>query len=199
MVNIAILASGNGSNFEAITKYLHKKKIARVSLLVYDNPKAYVKVRAEKLKIKSVFVDPKKFKGRREFEQEIIKTLKKHKIKKIVLAGFMRVLSPYFVRQFPMRIINIHPSLLPAFPGTNAIRKAYQHAVKITGVTVHFVDEKVDHGPIIWQESVKISAKDTLKTLEAKIHKIEHKIYPKIVEYFCQAKIKVNKRKVKIG
>ncbi len=199
MVNIAIFASGSGSNFEAITKYLQKRKTAKVSLLIYDNSKAYARIRAEKLKVKSVFVNPKKFKSKEAFEKELIKILKAYKIKAVILAGFMRILSPYFVQSFANRIINIHPSLLPAFKGTDAIKKAYLYSVKITGITVHFVDKKIDHGPIIWQEPVKVTPQDTLKTLEEKIHKTEHKIYPKIVEYFCRGRIKIKRRKVEIA
>lgn len=200
-MNIAILASGNGSNFEAMARASKKGKLrgAKIKLLITDKEKAYVRIRAKKYNIKDIFVDPKKFKERCDFEKDIVKILKKEKIKIVVLAGFMKILTPYFVRKFKNRILNIHPALLPAFSGTHAIERAYKYGVKITGVTVHFVDEKVDHGPIILQEALRVKEGESLEELEERIHHLEHKLYPKAIKLYCKNKLKPKKRSVSIA
>ena len=177
--NIAVMASGNGSNFQAIVEAVKRGKIkAKLKLLVSDNPRAYCLQRAVKAKVKVFIADRRDFLNKKDFETQIIKKLKAEKIDLVVLAGFMRVLSPYFVRQYKKKILNIHPALLPAFKGARAIEDAFKRGVKVTGVTVHFVDEEVDHGPIISQEALKIYEKDTLKSLEQRVHRLEHKLYP---------------------
>jgi phosphoribosylglycinamide formyltransferase-1 len=199
MKNIAILASGKGTNFEAIAKAVKAGKLkANLKLLITDSENAFVRERAKKFKVKDIFVDPKKFKNRVDFDKEIAKILKKEKIDLVVLAGFMRVLSSYFVRKFKNKILNIHPALLPAFKGVNAIERAYNYGCKVTGVTIHFVDEKVDHGPIILQGVVKIKQGMSLEELEEKIHKLEHKLYPQVIRLFLEGKLKVRGRDVKI-
>lgn len=182
MKNIAVFASGRGTNFAAIIKAVKRGKInARLSLLVSDNPQAGALRLAKQAKIKSALVERAKFSTKEDFENEIIRHLKENKIDLIVLAGFMRILSRGFVRKFKNRILNIHPALLPAFKGAQAIKDAFLYGVKTTGVTVHFVDEQVDHGPIILQEPVPITQKDTLKSLEEKIHRVEHRLYPEAI------------------
>ena len=199
MKNIAILASGRGTNFEAIAKAIKTGKLkANLKLLITDNENAYVRKRAKKFKVKDIFVDPKKFKNRIDFDKEIVKILKREKIDLVVLAGFMRILSGYFVKKFKNKILNIHPAILPAFKGTNAIERAYNYGCKVTGVTIHFVDEKVDHGPIILQEVVKIEEEMSLEKLEEKIHRLEHKLYPKAIKLFLKGRLKVKGRNVKI-
>ncbi len=179
MKSIAVLASGNGSNFQAIVEAVKKGEIkANLKLLVSDNPCAYCLERAVKAKVKVFIVDRRDFLSKRDFEEQIVRKLKSEKIDLVVLAGFMRILSPYFVRQYKNKILNIHPALLPAFKGARAIEDAFKYGVKVTGVTVHFVDEEVDHGPIILQEALKIYEKDTLKSLEQRVHRLEHKLYP---------------------
>jgi phosphoribosylglycinamide formyltransferase 1 len=198
MKSIAIFASGRGSNFQAIADAVRKGIVkANISLLVCDNPSAPVLKKAKAAKIKIFLVGRKDFSSKPDFEAAIIKELKKEKIDLIVLAGFMRILSAGFVRAFRNRIINIHPSLLPSFKGEHGIKDAFDYGVKVTGVTVHFVDEKMDHGPIILQEHVRINKNDSPASLEAKIHRIEHSIYPQAIKLFVEKKLKVLGRKVK--
>ncbi len=199
-MNIAIFASGRGTNFEALVKAQRKGVFkADIKILITDNKSAYVRRRARRLGIKEEVVEFEKFKDRKSFEKEILKILKREKIDLILLAGFMRILSPYFVKKYKNRILNIHPALLPSFKGTQAIKRAFKYGVKVTGVTVHFVNEKVDSGPIILQEPVKITQKDTLESLERKIHRVEHKLYPKAVKLFVEGKLKIEGRRVKIA
>ena len=132
------------------------------------------------------------------YERDIVIYLREAEIDFIVLAGYMKVLSPFFVKQFPNKILNVHPSLLPSFKGRNGIKDTFTYGCKLGGVTIHFVDDKMDHGPIILQEGVKVTEKDTLETLEEKIHKVEHKIYPKAIELFVEDRLKVKGRKVEI-
>lgn len=191
MTNIAILASGNGSNFHAIVQAQRKGKFcANIKLLITDKETAFVRRRAERLGIKDIFVNPQRFKTRQEFDKELVKILKKEKINLVILAGFMRILSPYFVNSFKNKILNIHPAILPAFKGANAIKKAFDCGVKFTGVTVHFVNEEVDAGPIIMQKPIKITETMTLKELEKKVHSLEHKLYPRAVKLFTEGEIK---------
>jgi len=173
-LNIAVFASGKGSNFSALVRASRKGKLAgaRVSLLVCDNPRALVIRRAQALKIKVLLAVRDDFCDRASFERAIIQRLKAEDIGLVVLAGFMRMLSADFVRTFRHKIMNIHPAILPSFKGSSAIRDAFVHGAKVTGVTVHFVDALMDHGPIIMQEAVNIGRRDTLAALEKKIHTI---------------------------
>jgi len=198
-MNIAVFASGKGTNFSAIIKAVKKGKIkAKLALLVCDNPKAGAISRAKRSGVKVALIKREDFADRKDFNDKIAQCLKEHKISLIVLAGFMRMISPALVASYKNRILNIHPALLPSFKGTEGIRDAFDYGVKITGVTVHLVDEKMDHGPIILQEAVKIEEKDTPVSLEEKIHKLEHKLYPEAIRLFTEGKLKVKARKVKI-
>lgn len=191
MVNIAVFASGNGSNFAAIAKAVKQKRLkANLVLLVCDNPQAFVIDRANKVGIKIALVQREDFSTKAEFEDRIIIQLKENNVELIVLAGFMRILSKEFVNRYKGRIINIHPSLLPAFKGACAIKDAFDFGAKVTGVTVHFVDEKMDNGPVILQSAVKIEEDDTLETLEKKIHKLEHSVYPEAINLFIKDRLK---------
>jgi phosphoribosylglycinamide formyltransferase 1 len=197
--NLAIFASGNGSNFESLIDKIKAGKIAVGNcILITDKKNAFVRKRAEKYKIKNIFVDPAKFKGRRGYDKQLIKILNNEKIGVIALAGYMRILSPFFVNYFKNKILNIHPSLLPSFPGNNAIEEAFNYGVKVTGVTIHFVSNEVDQGPIIAQRPVEIKDKMGIEDLERKIHEAEHKLYPQILKLFLKNKIKLTKRRVKI-
>ncbi|MEW6170288.1 MAG: phosphoribosylglycinamide formyltransferase [Candidatus Omnitrophota bacterium] len=199
MKNIAVFASGNGSNLQAIIDVIKRGKLkVNLALVISDNKDAFALVRAQKAGVKSIFINPKNFVSKEEFEKEIIKYLKQEKIDLIVLAGFMRILSKHFVRLYKNKILNIHPALLPSFKGSYGIKDAFNYGVKITGVTVHFVDSKMDHGPIVLQEAVKINKTDTLKSLEEKIHEIEHKIYPKAIKLFSLGKIRLKARRTVI-
>ncbi|MGA2774441.1 MAG: phosphoribosylglycinamide formyltransferase [Candidatus Omnitrophota bacterium] len=195
--NIAVFASGYGSNFLAIASAIKSRKIrAKLTLLVCDNPKAPVLEKAKKAKVKAVLVLRDEFLSRKDFEAKISEYLKENNIDLIVLAGFMRILSAEFVNEYRGRIINIHPSLLPAFKGEGGIKDAFEYGVKVTGVTVHFVDEQMDHGPIILQQAILIGDKDTLESLEAKIHKLEHKLYPEAIKLFVEGKLEIEVRRV---
>ncbi|MCX5714199.1 MAG: phosphoribosylglycinamide formyltransferase, partial [Candidatus Omnitrophica bacterium] len=169
-MNIAVFASGRGSNFSAIARSVKKGTLkADLALLICDNPKAAVISRARRAGIKTVLVKRQDFAGKKEFEAKIMQSLAENKIDLIVLAGFMRLVSPEFVQVYKGRILNIHPSLLPSFKGTEGIRDAFEYGVKLTGVTVHLVDEELDHGPIILQAPIKIEERDSLESLEEKI------------------------------
>jgi len=198
-MNIAVFASGRGTNFAAIIRAVKKGKIkAGLALLVCDNPKAGAISRAKRADIKVALVKREDFSGKDDFEAKILQHLAENNIDLIVLAGFMRILSPELVQKYQGRILNIHPALLPSFKGAQGIKDAFDYGVKVTGVTVHFVDEKMDHGPIILQEAVKIEEDDTLESLEAKIHKLEHRLYPEAIRLYTEGKLKIIDRKVEI-
>lgn len=185
--SIAVFCSGFGSNFQAILDAIKKKKLnARVAVMVCDNPKAYALKRANKNNNPIFLFNPKTFSSREDYERIIVSILKAEKVDLVVLAGFMRILTPYFIRAYKNRILNIHPSLLPDFKGAHAIRDAYKAGVKETGATVHLVTNKLDSGPVLLQGKVKISKDDTLKSLEAKIHRMEHQIYPLAISRYMQ-------------
>lgn len=197
--NIAILASGNGSNFQALAEAIRRQRLkVSIKILITDKENSFVRKRAKRLGIKDIFIDPKKFKSGLEIDKKIVGILKKEKIDLVILAGYMRIISPFFVRNFKQKILNIHPALLPAFRGTNAIARAFNYGCKVTGVTVHFIDEKVDHGPIILQEAIKITGGLTEKVLEKKIHQLEHKLYPQALKIILDKKVRIKGRSVKI-
>jgi phosphoribosylglycinamide formyltransferase 1 len=200
MKKFAVLASGNGSNLQAIIDALAAGKIAgRLVAVISDKANAFALERARKAGVPAVFVDPKQFVDREAFDRAVVAELKKFSADFVVLAGFMRIISQYFLDAYPQRILNIHPSLLPSFKGGRAIQDAFASGVKTTGVTVHFVNEILDGGAIILQEEVVISPEDTLESLEARIHKVEHVIYPKAIDLFTRGKITVSNGKAIIS
>jgi len=171
---------------------------AEVSLVVSDNPQAYALRRAEKYDVECIVVDRKKCASREAFDAEIKRHLDRKKVDYILLAGFMRILGPSIIQAYPNRILNIHPALLPKFPGTHAIRDAWKAKEKVTGVTVHFVDEGVDTGPILLQREVAIDKTDTLESLEKKVHEVEYQIYPEAIHLVLRGKVEIKGRKVLI-
>ncbi|MFA6349781.1 MAG: phosphoribosylglycinamide formyltransferase [Candidatus Omnitrophota bacterium] len=198
-MNIAVFASGRGTNFASIIRAAKKGKIkAEIALLVCDNPRAGAIARAKRAGIKVALIKREDFTSKQDFESKIIANLNENNIQLIVLAGFMRMFSSEFVIKYRNRMINVHPALLPAFKGTQGIKDAFDYGVKSTGITVHFVDELMDHGPIILQQAVKIEETDTVEALERKIHKAEHKLFPQAIQLFVDGKLKVEGRKVKI-
>ena len=198
-MNIAVFASGRGTNFGAIIRAVKKGRLeANLSLLISDSPKAGAIGRAKRAGVKVALVKREDFASKNHFENKIIEHLENEKIDLIVLAGFMRLLGPELVQKYKGRILNIHPAILPSFKGAHGIGDAFNYGAKVTGVTVHFVDEDVDHGPIILQEAVRIREDDTLESLEARIHKIEHAIYPLAIKLFIEGKLEITDRKVKI-
>jgi phosphoribosylglycinamide formyltransferase 1 len=183
MKNIAIFASGSGTNFQAIVDAAKKGIVpARVALLVCDKPGAKVIERAERERIPTFVFSPKDYASKAEFEQDILAELRKHEIEFIALAGYMRLIGPTLLAAYEGKIVNIHPSLLPAFPGKDAIGQAYRAGVKITGVTIHYVDEGMDTGPIIAQRAIAIHEGESLAQLEARIHEVEHELYPAVLK-----------------
>ena len=197
MTKLAVLCSGRGSDLQSIIDAINDNKFsAEISVVITDKPNVQALARAEKAGIKNICVDRKKFSTRAEFEEEILKYL--GEIDLVVLAGFMRILSPEFVKKFSGRLMNIHPSLLPAFPGAHAHRDVLAYGVKVSGCTVHFVDEGTDSGPIILQKAVEVLDDDTEETLAARVLEQEHKIYPLAIKLFVEGKLKIEGRKVKI-
>ncbi len=190
---------------ESILKAIKKKKIPiNPAVVISNKPNAKGLAIAKKMGIQTEVIESSKYKGKRlQYDKEIISTLRKYKVTPsnglVCLAGFMRIISPYFIREYKNKILNIHPALLPAFPGLDAQKQAIEFGSKFSGCTVHFVDEGVDTGPIIIQEIVKINNNDTEKSLSKKILVKEHEIYPKAVELFAKKKISIKGRKVKIS
>lgn len=182
-MRIAVYASGNGSNFQAIAEAIASKQVdATICFLFCDNPKAYVIERAKKLGVPFKVFSPRNYENRAAYERELLNQLELHAVDLIVLAGYMRIIGPTLLRAYANRILNIHPSLLPSFPGKSSIQDAFDANEKETGVTVHFVDEGVDTGPIIAQEKVIILPEDTLDSLETRIHQVEHRLFPQVIQ-----------------
>lgn len=200
-MKIAVFVSGNGTNLQALIDAGKNKKLGQgeITLVVCDKPQAYALTRAATAGIKTFVLEKKGFTSREEYDKRIALELKKEKIELIVLAGFMRILSGDFVDEYYGRMLNIHPSLLPAFKGAHAIRDAYESGIKEAGVTVHFVTKELDSGPIVLQDKVTRTPEDTLETLEEKIHKVEHRLYPEAVRLFAEGKLKIENGKVKIS
>jgi len=199
LTSIAVLVSGNGTNLQAIIDSVNNGYIpAKIAVVLSDEKRAFALERAKKAGIDTVVLDKKDFKTREDFDREIVKSLKERHVELVVLAGFMRLLSPYFIKEYRDKIINIHPALLPSFKGAHGVKDAIDHGVKVTGVTVHFVDEHLDSGPIILQKTVEIKEGDTEEALLERLHKEEHRIYPEAIKLFVEGKIKIEGRKVVI-
>jgi len=199
MLKLAVFASGRGSNFQSIVDNIKSGEIpAEVKLLISDRQDAGALKRAERENIEHLFINPAHFESKTDYEEELIGLLKNVGVKLIVLAGYMRILTPLFVKKFKNQIINIHPSLLPAFKGLEAQKQAVDYGVKYSGCTVHFVDQGMDTGPIIKQAVVEVKEDDSADDLAARILKEEHKIYPEAVKLIAEGKIKIEGRKVKI-
>jgi len=183
MKNIAVFASGSGTNFQAIMDSIQAGNLnAMISLLVCDHPDAYVLERAKAAGVPSFAFKAKDYDSKEAYEREIIAELKKQGVQFIVLAGYMRLIGPTLLKEYEGRIVNIHPSLLPAFQGKDAIGQAMRYGVRVSGVTIHYVDEGMDTGPIIAQQPVFIDPDDTKESFEAKIHAVEHKLYPAVLQ-----------------
>ena len=201
MINLAILISGRGSNMEAILRTVKKKKIpAKPAIVISNKPDAKGLEIAQEFGVKTAVVDSQGIKGGSwEYDKKLVVILEKNGITPknclICLAGFMRIMSPEFIKHYKGRIINIHPAILPAFPGLHSQRQAIEYGVKYSGCTVHFVDEGVDTGPIILQAIVKVKEGDTEESLSKRILKQEHIIYPKAVQLFAEGKIRTSGRK----
>lgn len=198
-MNIAVFCSGGGTNLQAIIDSQKKGYIkAAIRLVVSDTPGCYALKRAEDSGIKTLVVERKNYKVKKDFEAEIIDTLKKEDIGLIVLAGYMKMLSADFIKAYENKILNIHPALLPSFKGTSGIKDAFEYGVKVTGPTVHFVTVDMDAGPVIMQSPVKVTEDDTEESLAEAIHEEEHKIYPRAIQLFVEGRLKIEGRKVRI-
>ena len=197
MKNIGILLSGRGSNFEAIAKNTAGGSIpdARIAIVISNKPDAGGLEIARELGIDAVAI-PSKGKDRESHDREVVAALKEHKVDLVCLAGYMRLLSAWFVQQFPQRILNIHPSLLPAFPGLEAQEQAFAYGAKIAGCTVHFVDEELDHGAIIVQKAIPVLDSDDEHSLSARILEQEHIAYSEAINLVLSGKIKITGRRV---
>ncbi len=205
MLNLAILISGRGSNMEAILKAIKKQKIpAKPAVVISNKPDAQGLRIAQKLGAATEIVDSHGYKGANwEYDKKLVSVLEKYNVNPknglVCLAGFMRIMSSEFIRHYKGRVLNIHPAILPSFPGLHSQRQAVEYGVKYSGCTVHFADEGVDTGPIIIQSIVKVKDNDTEETLSKRIIKEEHKIYPLAVKLFAEGKIKISGRKTIIS
>lgn len=196
MKRIVVLASGQGTNLEAILEAVERGEVAgRVVMVVSDRHDAPALERAKKRGIKALFMNPKDFSDRLDYDRSLIKEIAAVQADLVALAGFMRFLSPLFIEAFPQQIINIHPSILPAFTGTDGVEQAFNYGVKVAGCTVHFVDEGLDSGPVILQETVPVIQQDTINTLHQRIHAAEHRLYPTAIDLFCRDKLRVEGRR----
>ena len=204
LINLAMLISGRGSNMDAILAAIRSGRIkdAKPCIVISNKPGAAgLKIASEKYGIPTKVVPSDGLKGW-QYDQIVVTTLHEFGVTPesglVCLAGFMRILSPEFVRQYKMRIMNIHPALLPSFPGLHAQKQALDYGVKVSGCTVHFVDEGVDSGPVILQKAVPVIEGDNEESLSARILEQEHKLYPEAVSLFCEGRIKIDDRRVSI-
>jgi phosphoribosylglycinamide formyltransferase-1 len=200
MLKIGVLVSGKGSNLQAIIDAIEAKKInAQIAIVISNVPGVMALERAKKHGIKTEVINGKEFQNKSAYEKKLISLLEDNKVDLICLAGYMRLLSPEFVHHFKGKIMNIHPALLPAFPGLHVQKQALEYGVKYSGCTVHFVDVGCDTGPIIIQAVVPVLDDDTEETISARILEQEHKIYPEAIRLFSEGKLIIEGRRVKIG
>lgn len=196
-LRLGVLASGSGSNLQAIIDNIESGYLpCEIAVVISDKPDAIALKRAERHEIKTEAVQSKSFQNREAFDTELLRVLNSYNVDLVVLAGFMRVVTKVLINAFPMRIMNIHPSLLPSFPGLHVQKKAIEYGAKFSGCTVHFVDEGVDTGPIIIQAVVPVLDDDTEETLSARILKEEHRIYPYAIRLFAEEWLEVKGRRV---
>ncbi len=199
-LRLGVLISGSGTNLQAIIDATEAGTLdARVVLVVSSHESARGLDRAAKHGIEGIFVDRATFDSPRDYNQHLRNLLQERDVDLVVMAGYMRLLGKEVLDAFPMRVVNIHPALLPSFPGAHGISDAFDYGVKVTGVTVHFADEVFDRGPIIAQEAVTIAEDDTLETLEAKIHEVEHRLYPATIQLIAEGRVTVEGRRVRIA
>ncbi len=198
-LKLGVLASGSGTNLQAILEASANDKIdADVRIVISDVAAAKALERAKKFGVATAIHLRKNYPTKEEFEKAIVRDLKKHDVELVCLAGYMRIVGKEFLAAFPDRVINIHPALLPSFPGLDAQKQALEYGVKVSGCTVHFVDEKTDNGPIILQAAVKVAEDDTVDTLSARILKEEHRIYPEAINLCARGRLVLKGRRVRI-
>lgn len=198
-VKIGVLVSGSGSNLQSIIDKIEQGSLsAEITVVICNNPQAFALERCAKHGIKSVLISHRDFPQRDAFDMQMVRILRDHGVELVVMAGFMRVLSEGFLKQFPLRVMNIHPALLPSFPGLHGQKQAFDYGVKFSGCSVHFADAGVDTGPIIIQAVVPVYDDDTEESLAARILKEEHRIYPQAIQFFAEGRLEVRGRKVLI-
>jgi len=199
-LTLGVLASGRGSNLQAILDAIEAGRCpARVAVVVSDRATARALDRARRAGIDAVHIDPQAHVDRAAHDQAVLAVLTKHAVELVCLAGYMRLLTPAFVAAYRGRILNVHPALLPAFPGLHAQRQALEHGVKVAGATVHFVDEGVDSGPIVLQAAVPVREEDTEETLAARILAEEHRLYPEAIRLYAEGRLAIEGRRVRIA
>jgi len=196
-LRLGVLASGRGSNLEAIIRACSSVKInAAVEVVISDRPRSQALEHARRNQIPAVHLDPGAHSGREEYDEAAVRLLREHRVDLVVLAGYMRLITSRLIGPYKNRIINIHPSLLPSFPGLHAPRQALEWGVRISGCTVHFVDETMDQGSIIIQAAVPVLEGDTVETLEARVLEQEHRILPQAIQYFAEDRLEISGRRV---
>lgn len=195
-MRLAVLASGNGSNLQAIIDAANREEISgSVAVVFSDKEESFALERARRHGIEALFLNPGHYSHREAYDSDVVCLLREREIELVILAGFMRLLSPHFVEQYRGRIMNIHPALLPSFPGVDGVKQALRYGVKVSGCTVHFVDEGLDTGPIILQEAVNVYDNDTEESLQERIHEVEHRLYPRAVQLFIEGRLRVEERR----
>ena len=198
-LRIGVLISGSGTNLQAIFDACAEGRIdGQVAVVISSHESAYGLERARKAHVPAVFVDRTKYDTLKSYNHAIRIALEENDANLVAMAGYMRLLGKEVLVAFPGKVLNIHPALLPSFPGASGIRDAYDYGVKVTGVTVHFADEQFDRGPIIAQEAVVIAEDDTIETLEAKIHEVEHRLYPQVLQWIAEERVVVHGRKARV-
>jgi phosphoribosylglycinamide formyltransferase-1 len=197
VLKIGVLASGSGSNLQAIINSIESGSLdAQILVVIVNNTRAFAMERACQHNIPALVIDHKGFASRAEFDAALVGALKERGVELVVMAGFMRILTPAFFAAFPQRVLNIHPALLPAFPGVDAQRQAFDYGVKFAGCTVHFADAGVDTGPIVMQAVVDVHDNDTRDTLAERILAQEHRLYPQVIQLYAEGRLEIRGRKV---
>jgi len=196
---IGVLISGSGTNLQAIIDASEANQLsARIAVVISNKEAARGLERARKHHIDAVFIDPAGFESRHEYNYAIRDELRRHNVDLVVMAGYMRLLGKEVLDAYPMKVVNLHPALLPSFPGAHGISDAFDYGVKVTGITVHFASEVFDEGPIIAQEVVRIEEDDTVESLEARIHEAEHRLLPAALQLIATDRVRIEGRKVRI-
>jgi phosphoribosylglycinamide formyltransferase-1 len=198
-MRFGVLISGSGTNLQSIIDACAAGLVpGAVEVVISNREDAYGLDRARMAGIPAVFIDPKAYAGAREYNHAVREALELENVECVVMAGYMKLLGAEVLDAFPMRVVNIHPALLPSFAGAHGIRDAFDHGVKLTGVTVHFASEVFDEGPIIMQEAVSIEPDDTIEALESRIHDVEHRLYPTALAALAEGRVSVEGRTVRI-
>lgn len=199
-LNLGVLVSGSGTNLQAIIDAIEAGTLdATISVVISNREVARGLDRARHHGIEAIFLDPGAFNAPQDYNIALRDELVRYEVDLVVMAGYMKLLGRAVLKEFPYRVLNLHPALLPSFPGANGICDAFDYGVKVTGVTVHFANEVFDEGPIIAQEAIRIEEDDTIESLEAKIHEAEHRLYPQVIQLIAEGRVRVEGRKVRIS